>query len=347
MKFSTKYLNKISNVRKIELYDEYLIILSIDKDIAIYDLSGKNCYLKQQFNSSSMYLVKNKVISARNFVLDLSELKIHHLKELEGGYFSGINFQDLLLFNTFDTYKICTLSSEVLITHTCSISEDKSIVYLNHEGVIWLTESGIEYHQFGSGCLWEKNFVNLLGTNHPQLNGSIQFKDNNLFFVLNDHHESKSSFFVVDALTGQELYVEHGFGGLIKHFDNMLYRLYEKEVAVFSIKDFKWIYFNEQDVLVELNKTRKEFTSTGEIIGETIQDFNFSTSCYDVRNSELLFSQERGSQVGILDLASKSLLWNMDFKQNTESSLIKNVRLSNFFIYIIDNNNTLHIFEKE
>jgi len=61
--FLIKYLNRIPGVRKIELYESYLIILFMNKNVGVYNLSGEVCFLEQGFNTSSIYLIKNKVYS--------------------------------------------------------------------------------------------------------------------------------------------------------------------------------------------------------------------------------------------------------------------------------------------
>lgn len=203
----------------------------------------------------------------------------------------------------------------------------------------------------GGELLWKRHFSELLNSKNLELRGEIVLFEGKLFFYLLDTEENKSGSFVLDAYSGDILYKKESGWGITKVFDNKLFTLNQKEITIINTETYEEEIIDMSSELLVLDKKLKEYTTeTNEYLGSSSVYFEFSPTKYVVKDDHLYFTNQSWSfsQIGIIDLIQKKLIWYHEIKVDSDiNSTVKDIKVNNDKLCVLDTSNTLHIFEKE
>jgi hypothetical protein len=99
--------------------------------------------------------------------------------------------------------------------------------------------------------------------------------------------------------------------------------------------------------LKELNPTRKYIN-----VGGSMDAFNITSSyrnqTFPYDKQFIYFCDDRQGKIGVFDRDKKEVVWSYKLEMEKDGvAQILEMKYSNNRLYVLDRNNTLHIFEKE
>ena len=135
--------------------------------------------------------------------------------------------------------------------------------------------------------------------------------------------------------------------GYIRLQEDKIYALYGKSVSILDPETYHIRKIDLSEELAVLDESIEEFLGT-ESLGYTIRRFKFSPTIYEVHYPYLYFAQERGAQVGIVNLETEKLDWHttidIDYPVNP---VVMDIKACKNRLYVHCADKTLHVFEKE
>lgn len=188
--------------------------------------------------------------------------------------------------------------------------------------------------------IWQRSFSEFIQAEQVVLRHYFVHNDK-LFFHLrsNGLPQNKYVSVVLDAHTGEELYqTEEPLGKKVS--DEYGYTLADQYVWITDLKTYEVKCIDLTKELVTLDKVVLD--SIGEVeLGEMTVKFRFSPQYFDVEYPYLYFSEQRGQQVGVLNLETKEIIFSTEIE---EDSLLKDLKVSQGKMYVHTTKNNLYVF---
>ncbi len=325
MKFSIRYLKEIRAFTEIKsnLYFVQDKVLKYKFHQNNEEIPFKGTYIKN--------VVDRFCVTGYDYYLDIATNKIVSPKSIHNYYFTLINNNELMLYNSSSEFLIYNIvTSETL--NRFSLSENKGISkIINEDRFIIVNESNDISLENSSNEVFWNNIFNVLAQSDT-VYGPDKILENNgkLYFTLSSR-QGKSGLFVLDVETGEQ----------ISFFDKLKFAL---------SKDEEFIYTSEYQnnfCRINTNTQEKEEYPINELIKEngfeSVHDHRFT-----VKKGILYFTQSMGgptAKLGVIDLENQKMLYTYDFP--ISSGAIGSIQVNQGRIYIHTQDKTLHIFEPE
>lgn len=204
------------------------------------------------------------------------------------------------------------------------------------------------YNPFTGEIFWTHTLSELLGEKEVSTYGQpILINNNNniiLFLFDSSRKTSKSVTLYLSIETGEVLFKTKDFGGWLTENNGEIYSVFDKKVQKLDPQSFNIINIDLSETLSVLDKKilvkddSKHYSKT----------FFLSNNLYVIKDDYFYFTEDKGATIGIINLSTKRLLWHAHLKINSEENpSIKSFKVNNNKIFVLDQGNTLHIFEKE
>jgi hypothetical protein len=335
MQYSMQYLNKYTKVRKFCIKNNLYIL--VDNQIII-DTNGAIRHFN--FPSSTFYCLENGIFSGRNFYINQDELI--SLKELEGYYFSGISYNNLLVFSGND-FMIYDLNEKKSIFRS-SHYEDRSLYKLFKEIFICYGGTFLSCHKILDGHeQWRINFKELMNGEEVKIYGKggneLIVLGDKLFVFVQNRNMNHQATICININSGQVLHKTTTFGGIIYTDGQKLYVASNRKIAILDPATF-----GEERIDLE------------EELGP--HDFYIEYDKSLVKDGLLYFAARPGklniaSIVGILDISARKLLWHTELlkdpnkKIDNENRLqVQEIQASEELLCVLVAGGTLFVFKK-
>lgn len=143
----------------------------------------------------------------------------------------------------------------------------------------------------------------------------------------------------MDVATGKELYRTHETMG-DKLINGVGYTLYDKTIWISNPETYEVKRIDLSETLSPLDKIVED--RIGEVeLGKTKKEFRFSPTYFSVDYPYLYFSEQRGLQLGAINLETEKLIYHTELEEN---GLLKDLKSNNgrFFVHTTENN--LYVF---
>lgn len=336
MKYIVQFLNKYEKITSFQVYENILYLLSNNKLHVI----TKDIILKHDFNSSSLYLYKGKVFSGKNFYYDFETNEINLINELKDYYYTNVFFGNYLIFSNLDMVIYSMESKKIELVFP--FKEDCGLTIIHNNISIF---RGDDYYV---GCLlentecsiWQQSFTDLLQSEEVLLRYYYVYQEKLILHLrTNGLPQNKYVSIVLDVNTGKELYrTEETLGK--KLINGLGYTLYDQTLWISNPETYEVKRIDLSETLFPLNKIIDD--KIGDVdLGKTEVKFRFSPDYFSVDYPYLYFSEQRGLQVGVLNIETKELLFHTEIE---EKGLVKDLKSSNgkFFVHTTENN--LYVF---
>lgn len=262
--------------------------------------------------------------------------------------------ESILIKNCIDKNNIYILStnnsinkfdSEINLCNTFKIGRFPRLIYNNK--FLRTPNSKLECYYLDNAILiWRKDINELLDSKDVTQTGEIISYKDKLFIYLYDN-EDKRATIALDVETGNELFRTSEFKGYIRLQEDRVYALYGKSVSILNPETYHVRKIDLSEELAVLDKSIEEFLGA-ESLGYTTLEFNLSPTIYEVHYPYLYFAQERGAQVGVLNLETEKLEWHatmdIDYPVNP---VVMDIKACENRLYVHCADKTLHIFEME
>jgi hypothetical protein len=337
-------------------------LLCILKDVFLFEETSTTLFLSR----------KNKLTILYKDLLRCKELYLNIFYMLKFGKFILVQQEEsnktiiidgglreidesILIKNYIDKTNIYILStnnsttkfdSEINLCNTFKIGRFPRLIYNNK--FLRTPNSKLECYYLDNVILiWQKDINQLLDSNDVTQTGEIIPYKDKIFIYLYDN-EDKRATIALDVETGNELFRTSEFMGYIRLQEDKIYALYEKSVSILDPETYQIRKIDLSEELAVLDKRCEEYFDLGESLDYTIRRFNFSPTIYEVHYPYLYFAQERGAQVGIVNLETEKLEWHalmdIDYPINP---VVMDIRACENRLYVHCADKTLHVFEKE
>lgn len=220
------------------------------------------------------------------------------------------------------------------------------LIRLTADKILTKKESIIDLKYFNNSIIWRKDINQLLDSKDVTQTGEIISYKDKLFIYLYDN-EDKRATIALDVETGNELFRTSEFMGYIRLQEDRIYALYGKTVSILNPESYQIRRIDLSEELAVLDESIEEFLGA-ESLGYTTIEFKLSPTIYEVRYPYLYFAQERGAQVGVLNLETEKLEWHatmdIDYPVNP---VVMDIKACENRLYVHCADKTLHIFEME
>lgn len=198
----------------------------------------------------------------------------------------------------------------------------------------------ISISSFNNGTIWQQSFTDLLQSEEVLLRYYYIYQEKLILHLrTNGLLQNKYGSIVLDVNTGEELYrTEETLGK--KLINGLGYTLYDQTLWISNPETYEVKRIDLSETLSPLNKIIDD--KIGDVdLGKTEVKFRFSPDYFSVDYPYLYFSEQRGLQVGVLNIETKELVFHTEIE---EKGLVKDLKSSNgkFFVHTTENN--LYVF---
>ena len=188
--------------------------------------------------------------------------------------------------------------------------------------------------------IWQQSFTDLLQSEEVLLRYYYVYQEKLILHLrTNGLLQNKYVSIVLDVNTGKELYrTEETLGK--KLINGLGYTLYDQILWTSNPETYEVKRIDLSETLSPLNKIIDD--KIGDVdLGKTEVKFRFSPDYFSVDYPYLYFSEQRGLQVGALNIETKELVFHTEIE---EKGLVKDLKSSNgkFFVHTTENN--LYVF---
>ena len=336
-------MDKFKNINTIHVCDDQVIFCGVG--VYKYPESGKIVKVIDQrvwystvFNNYLLYQEENGGdIFAYNLINE-------ELKKINGCFylFKNLEIEDYLIINTNN--------GKVKLDKSLEINEYNldgrlpRLIIQDYQ--IKVSNEIICFNSVSNRITWSFKFEDILDASDAKLSSDILRYEDRIIFSISSLSESKSCINFINLLDGKISYIKDNFATNIKLIGNTIYSLCSKQLKVLSVLDYSENIFNYKSFLSSLDKKIDEYTSTGESLGISKSEFSFSPTIFDIKNNLVFFAQERGSQVGVIDMNNKELLWHTEIEvENEINPTIRDIKVCGNKMFVLDQADNLHIFE--
>ncbi|SMC38200.1 hypothetical protein [Cellulophaga tyrosinoxydans] len=332
-----KFLNKIEKVNKYIL-NRYVGYLSngffyLNEDKYVYP-------------SSNIYSISSNVFSSKDFYLNKNK-KLEYLNKMKGKYFSGIHYNNILLYTDSDNFYLFDYKTNNTL-FSSFFYEDRSIHLILKNIYLCYGDNFISGHNLNTGEeLWNTDWKVIINdTTAYLLTNKLLVVNTLLFLSFANKDQNPIGSIVINTITGelvQKLPLLKGF--LYNNNDTSI-------VATSGI-------FNNTQTLSIYNIN----ANTGkQIVLNTIfhkPNWSIKHESSVIHNNKLYLAIQQGatfiaSVLAILDLETYQILDTHEFLKddNKESNPdnwlhIEKIKVNDFMIAVLTAGGTLHVFEKE
>ncbi|WP_313578087.1 hypothetical protein [Chishuiella sp.] len=196
------------------------------------------------------------------------------------------------------------------------------------------------YKLNNNGILWQQSFTDLLQSEEVLLRYYYVYKEKIVIHLLtNGLLQNKYVSIVLDVNTGKELYrTEETLGK--KLINGLGYTLYDQILWISNPETYEVKRIDLSETLFPLNKIIDD--KIGDVdLGKTEVKFRFSPDYFSVDYPYLYFSEQRGLQVGALNIETKELVFHTEIE---EKGLVKDLKSSNGKLFVHTTENNLYVF---
>lgn len=198
----------------------------------------------------------------------------------------------------------------------------------------------ISISSFNNEILWQQSFTDLLEAEEVLLRYYYVYKEKLILDLrTNGLPQNKYVAVVLDVNTGKELYrTEETLGK--KLINGLGYTLYDQNLWISNPETYEVKCIDLSETLSPLNKIIDD--KIGDVdLGKTEVQFRFSPDYFSVAYPYLYFSEQRGLQVGVLNIETKELIFHTEIE---EKGLVKDLKASNGKLFVHTTENNLYVF---
>lgn len=191
-----------------------------------------------------------------------------------------------------------------------------------------------------NNLIWQQSFTDLLEADEVLLRYYYVYKEKLILDLrTNGLPQNKYVAVVLDVNTGKELYrTEETLGK--KLINGLGYTLYDQNLWISNPETYEVQHIALSETLSSLNKIIDD--KIGDVdLGKTEVQFRFSPDYFSVDYPYLYFSEQRGLQVGVLNIETKELVFHTEIE---EKSLVKDLKASNGKLFVHTTENNLYVF---
>lgn len=196
------------------------------------------------------------------------------------------------------------------------------------------------YQLNSNNLVWQRSFSEFIDVEQILLRHYFVYNDK-LFFHIRSNGLVQNEYLsvVLDVHTGEELYrTEEPLGKKVS--DGYGYTLANQYVWITDLKTYEVKCIDLTKELVTLDKVVMDRIGVEEL-GEITVKFRFSPQYFDVEYPYLYFSEQRGQQVGVLNIETKEIIFSTEIE---EDSLLKDLKVSQGKMYVHTTKNNLYVF---
>lgn len=189
-------------------------------------------------------------------------------------------------------------------------------------------------------------FSDILGSNDLVMYGNPVVVDNKLFIYFFDRtrksNDKKTLCF--DIGNGELLWENNILSGWLTGSPDKIFSVRSKLVQVLSSDTLELT-----EICLEETLSVFEYRIIDGGVLACDVSFSLSDSVYKIYDNYLYFSQKNGNVIGIIDLASKKLVWHtkLEIDSGDFIPMVTAIESMDNCLYVLDSGNTLHVFEKE
>jgi len=196
------------------------------------------------------------------------------------------------------------------------------------------------YRLNNNNLIWQHSFTDLLKAEEVLLRHYYVYKEKLILDLrTNGLPQNKYVTVVLDVNTGNELYrTEETLGK--KLINGLGYTLYNQILWISNPETYEVKRIDLSETLSPLNKIVND--KIGDVdLGNTEVKFRFSPTYFTVEYPYLYFSEERGLQVGVLNIETNELVFYTEIEEN---GLVKDLKASNGKLFVHTTENNLYVF---
>lgn len=189
-------------------------------------------------------------------------------------------------------------------------------------------------------------FSDILGSNDLVMYGNPVVVDNKLFIYFFDRtrksNDKKTLCF--DIGNGELLWENNILSGWLTGSPDKIFSVRSKLVQVLRLDTLELT-----EICLEEALSVFEYRIIDGGVLACDVSFSLSDSVYKIYDNYLYFSQKNGNVIGIIDLASKKLVWHTKLEIDSSDfiPMVTAIESMDNCLYVLDSGNTLHVFEKE
>lgn len=339
----------VRNVWKI-LFDYKYVLYFLNQNKHLCSYFDNTKVIFDEFECETVSKLNNGFLINEKFYWDSSTKKF--LFDIQDTYVElQINETDLLIriidfINEHVSYSVYSLLYGIKSNINNSTSISPRFIISANSFVSFRDDVLLLYHIDKNEIIWQLNTGSLLNNKDVTQTGEIISYKDKLFIYLYDN-EDKRATIVLDIETGYELFRTSEFMGYIRLQEDRIYALYGKTVSILNPESYQIRRIDLSEELAVLDESIEEFLGA-ESLGYTTIEFKLSPTIYEVRYPYLYFAQERGAQVGVLNLETEKLEWHatmdIDYPVNP---VVMDIKACENRLYVHCADTTLHIFEME
>ncbi|MGJ8659107.1 MAG: hypothetical protein ACSHWV_04590 [Cellulophaga fucicola] len=332
-----KFLNKIEKVNKYIL-NRYLGYLSngffyLNEDKYVYP-------------SSNIYSISSNVFSSKDFYLN-KDKKLEYLNKMKGKYFSGIHYNNILLYTDSDSFYLFDYNTNNTLLSSL-FYEDRSIHLILKNTYLCYGDNFISGHNLNTGEeLWKTNWKVIINdTTAYLLTSDLLIVDDLLFLSFANKDQNPIGSIVINTDTGKV----HQKVPRLKGF---LYNNNNKEVIATS-----GIFNNIQTLSIfNLDTDECKTTTLNTIFPANNWSIKHQSSA--IHNNKLYLAIQQGetliaSILAVLDLKTNKIIDYYELLKDPKKNYnqdnwyhIDKIKVNDSMIAVLTAGGTLHIFEKE
>lgn len=331
----------------------------------------KENILDYSFNNEIIVTVYKKLIKVENLEFDFI-----HEKHISNTVISICNFYDNILFQLSDEENIyiinkkdieLKLSNHILIgkiidsdfiyiedsydliskfnkelEKLCSYSiKGRNPTFIYSKYYFRFPNNSIFCYEINNNIqIWQQSFKDLLQSEEVLLRYYYAYQEKLILHLrTNGLPQNKYVTVVLDVNTGKELYrTEETLGK--KLINGLGYTLYDQILWISNPETYDVKRIDLSEILSPLNKIIDD--KIGDVdLGKTEVKFRFSLDYFTVEYPYLYFSEQRGLQLGALNIETKELIFHTEIE---EKGLVKDLKSSNGKIFVHTTENNLYVF---
>ena len=354
------------NINKVIPFKEG-IIYSLLNDNLLYD----NTLLMERIDGTSIYKISDSLIQ----VFD-EEKGCYYINEnfniIKSNYFLIANENSKYLIAWANAVKIsrgvynrsiCLLENDLVNVKEIILEENYQYLktYTNDVLITSSKDVILGYHIFPTNLLWEFSLSSLGKWKNPYTDEEIDFQVRRLIGIYNN---------IFWVFLNAE-----GFIGLDIETGELKYRIPEYDEAIgktstSSYDDSKGFFRSDYllnsekgkilglavDVFIEIDLTQEPPFVTQYGLQEEFEKYNIkkandTAGSYVVQDNLLYFYLAEQLKFGILDINTKEIIYISEpiavVERDDSFTRLRDLKISENKVYILDSNHTLHIFERE
>lgn len=297
----------------------------IDDKIFTYDIN-KNKTVFYSINTLEIIYSSNNYLGVRNDI-DKRKNRCNYFgqhESIDNEYWAFLdkNTYEIISFFEINIHNI----SLSLITDEYFISKNKDLITLKNI--------------INNEIIWQQSFTDLVEADEVLLRYYYVYKEKLILDLrTNGLPQNKYVAVVLDVNTGKELYrTEETLGK--KLIDGLGYTLYDQNLWISNPETYEVQHIDLSETLSPLNKIVDD--KIGDVdLGKTEVQFRFSPDYFSVAYPYLYFSEQRGLQVGVLNIETKELIFHTEIE---EKGLVKDLKSSNGKLFVHTTENNLYVF---